>query len=101
VDDFIDNLANHFIFIIYPDIEDKIVFFTNIMSMSHLILILFVSFVDSSLGNVPGQLESIFGVFVEHIDIEVEQEDKRNIYKQIGTSRYSEESTELIQETLV
>ena len=79
MNDFIDNFAYCFFFIIDSDIEDKIIFFISIVSMSDLIFIFFISCVDSSLGNESGQLEFIFGNLIECVDIEIEQEDKRYI----------------------
>ena len=97
MDDFIDNLAYRFFLVIDPDIEDEIIFFSRIVPMSYLILILVVSFIDGFLRDESGELESVLGMFVEHVDIEIEQKDKRNIDQQISASRYAEESTELVQ----
>lgn len=97
MDDFIDDLANRFFFVIDPDIEYEIIFFSRIVPMRYLILVLIISFIDRFLGDESGELESILGMFVEHVDIEIEQKDERNIDKQISASRHTEEPTELIQ----
>jgi hypothetical protein len=72
MDNLIDDFADLFFLVIDPDIEDKIIFFSLILPMSDLMFILFISLIDSRLGNESGQLESIFGMFIEYIDIEVE-----------------------------
>jgi hypothetical protein len=79
MNNFIDNGTDRFFFVIYPDIEDEIILLISVMPMCNLILILNISGIDSFPGNKSGQLESVLGMFIQDINIEIEQEDKGDI----------------------
>jgi hypothetical protein len=96
MDDLVNDGTHSFFFIIDSDIEYEIIFFISSMSMSHLVFVLQISLIDGFPGDQPRKLESILSVFIQYIYIEIEQEDKRYIYKQISTSGYTEKFTELI-----
>gem|GEM_PF-5347108 len=72
MNDFIDDLAYFLFFVIDPDIENKIIFFIGIVSIDNLVIVLIISFIDSFLRNIPGQLKSVLGMLIEQIYIEVE-----------------------------
>lgn len=101
MNDLIDHLADGFLFVVTPDIEDEIIFLSLILPMEDLLLVLEICLVDSGLGDESGQLEFILGLFVQCVDIEIEQHDERDIDKQISASRDTEEPAELIEELLI
>lgn len=72
MNDLLDDFADLLFLVIDPDIEDKLIFFIGIVSMSDLVFVLVISCIHSVLRNESGQLEFIFGMFIEHVDIEIE-----------------------------
>lgn len=101
-----NNIINHSrnhrsLFIIHSDIENEIILFSYIFPTKDLFFVFIISFVDSHLRNESGQLKRIFGLSIECIDIEVEKNDKRDIYQKISTSRDTKKSSELIQQLLI